>query len=164
MQTTPKIKATALSIQGLRALEAVDWPLSPGAQLPDLMVISGPNGSGKTTLLEFIANAASCMASRMWPGDLCPLRDSWVEFRVAGEPGGMETVRFVIGSTEYLQLHKTRPSYGVIAESERPRHNVVDQSDWVREVRRAFVNGSLHSECPVQPQYTTASAPAPAQV
>ena len=39
-----------------------------------LWAIVGDNGSGKTTLLEFIANAASCMASRMWPGDLCPLR------------------------------------------------------------------------------------------
>lgn len=138
MQTTPKIKATALSIQGLKALDSVDWPQVGGGQLPDLMVISGPNGSGKTTLLEFIANAASCMASRMWPGELCPLRDSWVEFRVAGEPGGMETVRFVIGSNEFLQLHKTRPSYGVIAEPGRARHNIVDQSDWVRDVRRSF--------------------------
>lgn len=138
MQTVPKIKATAWSIQGLRALESIEWPGNTSVQLPDLMVVSGPNGCGKTTLLEFIATAASSMATRMWPGEMCPLRDSWVEFRVAGDPGGMETVRFVAGSAEFLQIHKARPSYGVIAEADRPRLNIVDQSDWVRDVRRSF--------------------------
>lgn len=141
MQARPLIKLTSLDIRGLRALDSLSLP-GPGVidQLPDVVVIHGENGSGKTTLIEFIAAAVSCMTARVWPAELSPERNSWVEFKVSGDPGGHERVRFVIGSDKHLKMHKQMsvPSYGIVMRDGRPSMSVVDQSDWVKTARRIF--------------------------
>lgn len=149
--STPKIKITSLHVQGLGPLDSLKLPMGRAwGSLPDLVVVHGPNGSGKTMLLDFLAQVAACMTVRTWPAAMSPGGDSWVEFKVCGDPGGQENVQFRIGSAGFAAGNLQAPTYSVVL-SDDPLVKVLaisDKSEWIKALRKAFPSQTLYPNMP----------------
>ena len=150
--SSPTLKITGMHLRGLGPLASLKLPQGAAwGSLSDLVVVHGPNGCGKTTLLEFLAQAAACMTARTWPVALNPQGDSWVEFKVCGQPGGQERVQFRIGSAAFLSAQLQAPSYDVCTHAGPEGARVLpvsDRSEWIKTLRRAFPSATLHPGLP----------------
>lgn len=149
--STPKIKITSLHVQGLGPIESLKLPQGKAwGSLPDMVLLHGPNGSGKTMLMDFLAQVAACMTVRTWPAAMSPREDSWVEFKVCGDPGGQENVQFRIGAPGFITANLQAPSYGVTFNDD-PAVKVLaisDRSEWVKTLRKAFPSATLYPNMP----------------
>ena len=106
----PCLKVTGLHVEGLKALQRVDWPadgMGWGGQVPNMVMVGGVNGSGKTTLLQLIAHAA-----RMLHGD-GPLLEhnstgnAWIDLKFSSGITGDATYRIVVGDRSFVQSNMT---------------------------------------------------------
>lgn len=112
----PHLKVVGLHVEGLKALQRVDWPadgMAWNGRVPDMVMVGGVNGSGKTTLLELIAGVVLLLAggtqrSSHWNWDLWRVagRNAWLDLEVQSTATGLLKSRVLIGDDRFLEDHR----------------------------------------------------------
>jgi hypothetical protein len=110
----PCLKVTGLHIEGLKALQRVDWPadgMGWAGQVPDLVMVGGINGSGKTTLQRALVQVVMAMRQRddapsyfFSPGATA---NAWVDLHMNSSTTGEHTRRIVVGDADFLEQNMT---------------------------------------------------------
>jgi|HubBroStandDraft_1064217.scaffolds.fasta_scaffold179619_2 hypothetical protein len=104
------LRITGLHVRDLKSIRKLDLPedgLDWEGRMPDTMVIGGPNGSGKTTLLRFLVRVFRMIlghASDVNKADT--VGEAWVDIEVASRTAPRMSLRFLIGSAEFMQRNK----------------------------------------------------------
>jgi hypothetical protein len=147
----PHLKVVGLHVEGLKALQRVDWPadgMAWNGRVPDMVMVGGVNGSGKTTLLEFIASMASVLVDFSRIPSLSNW-NAWLDFDLRSSATGAVTFRACVGNEFFVEEHRSLDGMALV----RHHHSVgplQSGSTWSRthpllSMPRAFVASDFPS-------------------
>jgi energy-coupling factor transporter ATP-binding protein EcfA2 len=134
----PYLKVVGLHVEGLKALQRVDWPadgMAWNGKVPDMVMVGGVNGSGKTTLLEFIAGMVLLLAgderrSKLWNWDLWRVagRNAWLDLEVQSTATGLLKSRVIVGDDPFIADHRVGnlQAYARLANGFAPRTAIAE--------------------------------------